>query len=101
MRPAFRFTPSDWRFYRRGHRSEHIGGRMIELRVRKYGDSLAVILPREVIRRLGANEGGGLRLIEAPGGYRLIPRDPGFKMKMAKASRLVGRYRNALRALSK
>lgn len=75
---------------------------MVELKVRKFGNSLGVVLPREVIHRLGTGDGERLFLIEeAEGGYRLTPYDPMFENKMKKAEEIMGRYRNTLRALSK
>jgi putative addiction module antidote len=75
---------------------------MIELKVRQIGNSLGVVLPKEVLNRLRAKDGERLFLIEAPDGeYRLTPYDPEFEQKMAKAEEIVDRYRNTLRALSK
>jgi putative addiction module antidote len=75
---------------------------MIELTVRKIGNSLGVVLPKEAVKRLRADEGDPLFLIEGPGGaYQLTPYDPAFAKKMKKAEQIVGRYRNTLHALSK
>ena len=75
---------------------------MVELRVRKFGNSLGVVLPKEVINRLQASDGEKLFLIEAGNGdYRLTPYDPLFEKKMRKAEEIMHRYRNALRALAK
>jgi putative addiction module antidote len=75
---------------------------MVELKVRKFGNSLGVVLPREVINRLRTEENGRLFLIEAgDGDYRLTPYDPTFEKKMKKAEEIMSRYRNTLRALSK
>ena len=55
---------------------------MVELKVRKFGNSLGVVLPKEVIDRLRTGEGEPLFLIEASeGGYLLTPYDPGFEEK--------------------
>lgn len=75
---------------------------MVELKVRKFGNSLGVVLPKEVIQRLQAGEGEPLFLIEtADGEYRLTPYDPAFEKKMAKAEEIMSRYRNTLHVLSK
>ena len=74
---------------------------MVELKVRKFGNSLGVVLPREVISRLGTKDGAPLYLVEAQeGGYRLVPYDPEFGAKMAKANDIISRYRNTLRVLA-
>ena len=75
---------------------------MVELKVRKFGNSLGVILPREIIKRLQTGDGEKLFLIEsAAGDYRLTPYDPTFEKKMEKAEEIMSRYRNALDALIK
>ena len=75
---------------------------MVELKLRKFGNSLGVVLPKEVINRLHASDGERLFLIEAPdGGYHLTPYDPGFEKKMEKADDIIGRYRNTLHVLAK
>jgi putative addiction module antidote len=75
---------------------------MVELKVRKFGNSLGVVLPKEVINRLHTGDGEPLFLIEAPeGGYRLTPYDPSFEKKMAKADDIISRYRNTLHVLAK
>jgi putative addiction module antidote len=75
---------------------------MVQLKVRKFGNSLGVVLPKEVVNRLQTADGEPLFLIEAPdGAYRLTPYDPAFEKKMAKAEEIIGRYRNTLHALAK
>jgi putative addiction module antidote len=75
---------------------------MVELKVRKFGNSLGVVLPKEVVARLGASDGARIYLTEAPeGGFRLTPLDPSFAEKMAKAEEIIGRYRNTLAELAK
>jgi len=75
---------------------------VVDLKVRKLGNSLGVVLPREVVARLNTGEGLRLHLTEAPdGGYHLSPYDPAFETKMAKAEDIIKRYPNTLRALAK
>jgi putative addiction module antidote len=75
---------------------------MLELKVRKIGNSLGVVLPKEAVNRLQAEEGDRLFLIDGPdGAYRLTPYDPAFEKKMKKAEDIMRRYRNTLHALSK
>ena len=75
---------------------------MLELKVRKFGNSLGVVLPKEALNRLGAADGERLFLIEAPDGtYQLTPYDPDFAKKMAKAEDIIARYRNTLHALAR
>jgi putative addiction module antidote len=75
---------------------------MVPLKIRKFGNSLGVVLPKEVIQRLRTRDGEQVFLIEAgDGDYRLTPYDPGFEKKMKKAEEIMGRYRNTLHALAK
>jgi putative addiction module antidote len=75
---------------------------MLELKVRKFGNSLGVVLPKEVINRLRTGDGERLFLIEAADGdYRLTPYDPAFEKKMEKAEDIIDRYRNTLHTLAK
>ena len=75
---------------------------MVELKVRKFGNSLGVVLPREVINRLHIQDSQTLFLVEAPDdSYRLTPYDPAFEQKMAKAEEIIARYRNTLHVLAR
>jgi len=75
---------------------------MLELKVRKFGNSLGVVLPKEAVNRLRTGDGERLFLIEAPdGAYQLTPYDPEFEKKMARVEDLISRYRNTLHALAK
>jgi len=75
---------------------------MVELKVRKFGNSLGVVLPKEVIKRLNTGDGEPLYLHEgAHGTYHLTPYDPQFEEKMAKGDDILQRYRNTLHVLAK
>ena len=75
---------------------------MVKLKVRKFGNSLGVILPKEVLQRLNTAEEKPLFLLEAAdGSYRLTPFDPEFEKKMAKAEDIMERYKNTLHVLAK
>jgi len=74
---------------------------MLEIRVRKVGNSLGLILPAEAARSLGVSAGDRLFLTQSPQGYRLSAFDPDFD-RQVKAAKSVGkRYRNALRKLAR
>jgi putative addiction module antidote len=75
---------------------------VVELKVRRIGNSLGVVLPKEAVGRLKADEGDRLFLIEGPNGsYQLTPYDPVFEKKMKKAEDIISRYRNTLHTLAK
>jgi putative addiction module antidote len=72
------------------------------LQVRKIGNSIGFILPKDTAARLGLAEGDRLFLVEQPGGgFVLTPHDPDFEKAMAVARRGMKRYHNALAELAK
>ncbi|MEM0966471.1 MAG: AbrB/MazE/SpoVT family DNA-binding domain-containing protein [Verrucomicrobiota bacterium] len=74
----------------------------IETKVRRIGNSLGIVIPKEALHTLKVEEGASLYLTEAPeGSLRITPERPGFAEKMAIADSLMKRYRNALRELAK
>ena len=75
---------------------------MLNLKVRKVGNSLGFVLPREAADRMHVQEGDTLYLTEAPdGGYKITPYDPDFEAKMKRAEEIMSRYRNTLHVLAK
>ncbi|MBN9132868.1 MAG: AbrB family transcriptional regulator [Nitrosospira multiformis] len=75
---------------------------MLELKVRKFGNSLGVVLPKEVINCLHTGDGQPLYLVETPeGGYLITSYDPTSEEKMAKVKDICNRYRNTLHVLAK
>lgn len=73
---------------------------MIELKIRKVGNSLGAVIPRDALDRLKVGEGERVFLTETPDGYRITPYDPEFERQMELAEEGMSRYRNALRALA-
>ncbi|WP_221028776.1 AbrB/MazE/SpoVT family DNA-binding domain-containing protein [Actomonas aquatica] len=71
-------------------------------KVRKIGNSLGVILPKEALAELQVEEGQALYLTKAPdGGLRITAGDEEFGKSMEVFESLNRRYRNALRELAK
>lgn len=74
----------------------------IATKVRRIGNSLGIVLPKEALNTLKVEEGATLYLTEAPqGAMRVTPEQPEFGQMMAVAERGMRRYRNALRELAK
>lgn len=75
---------------------------LVELKTRKIGNSVGVILPKQVLERLKVQEGDRVFLSESPdGSYRVSAYDPEFERQMSVAASLTRRYRNTLRELAK
>ena len=74
----------------------------IKTKVRRIGNSLGIVLPKEALARLRVEEGTTLYLTEAPNSSLAITVDrPGFEEIMHLAEEGMNRYRNALRELAK
>ncbi len=72
------------------------------LTVRRIGNSVGLILPKELLASLKWSEGDKLYVAEMPdGSIQLTPRDPHFSKGMASAEKAIKRYRNALAELAK
>ncbi len=75
---------------------------VLQLKLRKVGNSVGLVLPKEALALLNAGEGDDLYLTDAPeGGFRLTPNAPDFASKMQIANDLSRQYRNALTELAK
>lgn len=74
---------------------------MTALKLRKIGNSVGCILPKEDLLRMRLGAGDTVHLTSAPGGYRITPFDPDFETQMSAARRLSNMRRNALRELAK
>ena len=71
------------------------------VKLRKIGNSLGIILPRDVAERLHAADGDLLHIVPETDGVRLTPFDPQFDASLKAFERTRKKYRNALRALAK
>ena len=75
---------------------------MLDLKLRKIGNSYGVVLPKHVLGRLRVKEGDRLFLTETgDGAYRITPYDPEFERQIKLAEEGMARYRNTLRALAR
>jgi len=74
---------------------------MQPLKLRKIGNSLGLVFPKEILRQIGVSEGDSLFLVETPeGAFQLTPYDPEFEKQMEIAERGMSKYRNTLRTLA-
>jgi putative addiction module antidote len=71
------------------------------LKLRPFGSSVGVIIPKEVLGSLNVKEGDTVFLTEGKDGYRVVAHDPNFAQAMDLYRRGAKQYRNALRELSK
>ncbi len=75
---------------------------VLELKLRKVGNSVGLVLPKEALARLNAEDGDAVYLTDmTDGAFRLTANNPEFVRKMKAAESLNRRYRHALKALAK
>ena len=75
---------------------------VLELKLRKVGNSVGIVLPKEALAFLKVHEGDTLVLTEAAdGSVRLGPANAEFVRQMEAADDVIARYRNTLRELAK
>jgi putative addiction module antidote len=74
---------------------------MMTLKLTQIGNSVGVILPKELLGRLGVGKGDTLYAIDTPEGVRLSTADPEFEAQMEVARRIMKERWAVLRELSK
>jgi putative addiction module antidote len=75
---------------------------VLELKLRKVGNSVGLVLPKQALAHLKAGEGDTIVVTETPGdGLHLRPNRAEFAKTMAVFDKLSRRYRNTLRELAK
>lgn len=73
----------------------------MNITIRKIGNSEGVIIPKEVLQRLGLSSGDSLELRENDGSIQLIPESPDLAEQLRAARIGMEKYRVALRELAK
>jgi putative addiction module antidote len=74
---------------------------MATLKLRAIGNSVGVVLPKELLAKLDLREGDTLHVVESPDGFRLKRADPAFERQMEAARDVMRRRRAVLRELAK
>ncbi|VAW49845.1 Prevent host death protein, Phd antitoxin [hydrothermal vent metagenome] len=75
---------------------------MLDLKIRRIGNSLGVVLPKEALALLRVEEGDKIHLTQdADSVLRLTPYDPEFEAQMEQAIKGMKQYRNTLHHLAK
>ena len=74
---------------------------MHTLKLTQIGNSIGVILPKEVLARLKLEKGDALHLTDTPDGIALTPYDPAFEAQMSTAREIMHRRRQVLHELAK
>lgn len=73
---------------------------MQALKIRRVGNSLGVVLPKEAVARLKVVEGDTVYLTDARDGYRITPMNENFAAQMTIAEEIMREDRDVLRELA-
>lgn len=74
---------------------------MTALKLTQIGNSVGVILPKEMLARLKLEKGDTVFATDAPGGVMLTSYSPAFEQQMSLARGVMKKRRNVLRELAK
>jgi putative addiction module antidote len=74
---------------------------MATLKLRAIGNSVGVVLPKDLLTRLRLTEGDTVQVVETPDGFRVIRHDPEFERQMEVAREVMRRRRAVLHELAK
>ena len=71
------------------------------IKLTQIGNSVGLILPKEVLARLKLEKGDTVYLTDTPGGVAITPNDAVFAEQMDEARKIMKARRNVLRELAK
>jgi putative addiction module antidote len=74
---------------------------MTALKLTQIGNSIGIILPKEVLARLKLEKGDTVFVTDAVDGIKLTPYSPEFEQQMRLARRIMKERRDVLRELAK
>ena len=74
---------------------------MHQLKLTQIGNSVGVILPKDVLARLKLEKGDTVFITDTPEGYAITPHDPAFETQMEAAREIMKSRRAVLRELAK
>ena len=74
---------------------------MFTLKLTQIGNSVGVILPKEMLRRLKLEKGSSVFVTETPAGYVLTPYDPALAEQIEAGREFMREYRDTFHQLAK
>ena len=74
---------------------------MTTLKLTQIGNSVGVILPKEILAKLKVEKGDTLFVTEATNGVTLTPYDPGLDEQIAAGREFMHEFRDSFRQLAK
>ena len=73
----------------------------MKLKIKKIGNSTGLILPRDLLARLGLKQGDDVVVTETPTGFAVSRGDETFEKGLEIARKAMKTYHNALKELAK
>jgi putative addiction module antidote len=70
------------------------------VKITQIGNSVGIVLPKEILAKLHAGKGDMLFLVDTPDGVRLTPYDEEFSAAMEAARHVMRKNRDVLRRLA-
>lgn len=74
---------------------------MVTVKITQVGNSLGVVLPKELLARMRVGKGDRLFLTEGPEGWRVSAYDPEIAEQFGEAAEIMRRRRSVLHELAK
>jgi putative addiction module antidote len=72
---------------------------MFAVKITTIGNSVGIVLPRDVLARLRVEKGDQLFLVESPLGFELTPYEPGFARQMEVGEQVARAERDVVRQI--
>ena len=73
----------------------------MKLEIKKIGNSTGLILPKELLTRLGLQQGDAVVVTETPEGFKVTRGDETFEKGLEIARKAMKTYHNTLKELAK
>jgi putative addiction module antidote len=74
---------------------------MTTLKITQIGNSLGLILPKEMLARLKLEKGDSVFVTDAPGGVKVTPYDPSVAEQLSLGHEFMREYRDTFNQLAK
>ena len=74
---------------------------MAALKLTQIGNSVGVVIPKDVLSSMKVGKGDTVFLTEAPDGYRLTPYDPGLAEQLEAGREFMREFRDIFHELAK
>lgn len=74
---------------------------MTALKLTQIGNSVGVVIPKDVLSSMKVGKGDTVFLTETPGGYRLTPYDPALAEQLEAGREFMREFRDTFHELAK